>query len=280
MTVPVKDQASRLRTLAKDLDVSSRAGLVYSEQPRQIFDLLFISGKNGVGKTTLAISFAIALRQMGKKVLLVDLDFTSNSFPVYFDTIVEGGLLDIIKHDIEIKDLVQHHSSGVDFVANHVDFITDFKLTKNYRTRIITSLDRIKQDYDYVLGDSSGGISENVLLSSELAKKLLYITTTDPISIIDTYSLLKYLNQEERKQKFEVIINMVQKEKHYKESVEKLNTALEKFLAFSDTHYHNIAHNKNQLKRVQEQKISQVEDKHHGWAKEIRKISKTVIKRT
>ena len=48
----VKDQASRLRTLAKDLDVASRTALIYDETPRQIFDFMVVSGKHGVGKTT------------------------------------------------------------------------------------------------------------------------------------------------------------------------------------------------------------------------------------
>jgi cellulose synthase operon protein YhjQ len=43
-------------------------------KPASMQVIAFISGKGGVGKTTLAANVAIALAQMGKRVLLIDLD--------------------------------------------------------------------------------------------------------------------------------------------------------------------------------------------------------------
>jgi len=273
----VKDQASRLRTLAKDLDVASRTALIYDETPRQIFDFMVVSGKHGVGKTTLVLSFAVALAQWGKRVLVVDMDFSSNTFPVYFDTIVEGGVYDFLKNDIELTDLIYSHASGVDFVANHVDLLTDFSFTKKHRTRLITSIDRIRERYDYIIADCAGGISQNTKLISELAKKLLCISTTDPISIIDSYSLVKYLYQERNKQAFEIIINQVSSEKLYKESVEKLDTAFGRFLNFNEKTYHKIEYSKLVMKRLHSQEISQDKDKYLLWAKHIRKTLKQIV---
>jgi anion-transporting ArsA/GET3 family ATPase len=61
--------------------------------------LLFITGKGGVGKTTIAASIAIAAKELGLKTLLVEIGITQNLeqifrkwLPVYDITHIEDGL--------------------------------------------------------------------------------------------------------------------------------------------------------------------------------------------
>jgi len=61
--------------------------------------VLIITGKGGVGKTTLAATLALAARDIGKKVLLVEIGSTPNpgrlfgiQVPVYREVMIESGL--------------------------------------------------------------------------------------------------------------------------------------------------------------------------------------------
>ena len=62
--------------------------------------ITFASGKGGVGKTTITANLGIALKQLGKKVLLVDADVTManlslilgmESSPITINDVLRGG---------------------------------------------------------------------------------------------------------------------------------------------------------------------------------------------
>jgi flagellar biosynthesis protein FlhG len=272
----LKDQASRLRTLAKDLDVTARSNLYYDQNPRRVFDFMVTSGKSGVGKTNLIISLAIAIAQWKKKVLLVDMDFTSNTLPYYFDMNAEAGLYELLKYDLEIKDIILSHETGVDILVNHTDILTDFQMNQRQRTRIIRAIDRVSSDYDYIIADCQGGINQNTKFASELSKKLLFVSTSDPISVIDSYSLMKYLLQHNTVEKMECIINRVKKKADFEDAVEKIDTALINFLGLTNLKYHRIDESRLLTKRMKNNELTQHEDKYLPWAKEIRRLLKRI----
>ena len=276
MTLELKDQASRLRTLAKDLDVTARSSLYYDKNPRRVFDFIISSGKSGVGKTNILISLAIAIAQWKKKVLLVDMDFTSNTLPYYFDKNAEAGLYELLEYDLEIKDIILKDETGVDFIVNHTGILTDFQLSQRQRTRIVRSIDRIASEYDFVIADCQGGINQNTKLTSELAQKVLFVSTADPISVIDTYSLMKYLLQHNTIDKMECIINRVNKRNDFEDAVEKIDTALINFLGLTNIQYHKINESKMLAKRLKNNELTQSEDKYMPWAKEIRRLLKRI----
>lgn len=137
----------------------------------------FVSIKGGVGKTTLALETASALaNDFGKKVLLVDANFSAPNIGLYLD----------LKNDLTIHDVLGdkeglhaaiYEAYGIDIVPASMYFndkIDPLKLKK--------VLEKYKERYDFIIIDSSPHYSE-MLPTIAAADKIFIVTTPDRVTL-------------------------------------------------------------------------------------------------
>jgi len=128
--------------------------------------------KGGVGKTTVAVNLAAALRKKGKRILLIDIDSQANTTfatgLIKFQFEEEDDLRDQnVYHLLEsgdfnfITDIVRNsqyfNSPEVDVIPSHITLIEyQDKLNKiaATRSRLVTKLKRVENDYDIVIIDT------------------------------------------------------------------------------------------------------------------------------
>ena len=136
--------------------------------PKRI--LTVASGKGGVGKTTLAINFGLALSRYGKTVLF-DFDFDTCSIRSFLDMNFPRDLYHFFTKDIPLQDCITPLSSALDpgkrftnfgVVAAPRHFMEDFAhLKRAMQHKFIQAIHKL--NVDYVILDMKAGLDTDIV---------------------------------------------------------------------------------------------------------------------
>ena len=173
------------------------------------------SGKGGVGKSNVSINLALQFRKMGQRVIILDADFGLANIEIMFGTVPKHNLCDLIYQGKNIKDIITLGAGDVGFISGGSGIVGMSNLSRDYLNYIIQNLVQLDAIADVIIIDTGAGISDAVLEFLVASGEILLVTTPEPTSITDSYSLLKALNRHPRfskeNSKIKVIANRVNK---------------------------------------------------------------------
>ena len=130
-------------------------------------------------------------------------------------------------------------------------------LGKEYLNYIIQNLAALDAIADVIIIDTGAGISDAVLEFLVASGEILLITTPEPTSITDSYSLLKALNRHPRFTKensqIKMIANRVEGEKDGDVLFKKLNMVVSRFLGLPLEYLGAVPQDKHLAQAVMQQ---------------------------
>ena len=156
------------------------------------------SGKGGVGKSNVSINLALQFRKMGQRVIILDADFGLANIEIMFGTVPKHNLCDLIYQGKNIKDIITWGAGDVGFISGGSGIVGMSNLSRGYLTYIIQNLAQLDAIADVIIIDTGAGISDAVLEFLVASGEIILVTTPEPTSITDSYSLLKALNRHPR----------------------------------------------------------------------------------
>lgn len=217
------DQAEQLRIIKA------------SQQVRPLARVITVtSGKGGVGKSNTAINLAIQFRKMGKRVIILDADFGLANIEIMFGAVPKHNLCDLIYQGKNIKEIITWGPMEVGFISGGSGIVGMANLSRDYLNYIIQNLAQLDAIADVIIVDTGAGISDAVLEFLVASGEILLVTTPEPTSITDSYSLLKALYRHprfhEESTKVKMIANRVDREEDGQTLFNKLNVVVTRYL--------------------------------------------------
>lgn len=192
------------------------------------------SGKGGVGKSNVAVNLAVQLKRLGKNVIIFDADLGLANVEVMFGAVPQYNLSDLIYRGKAIREIITEGPEEVGFISGGSGIIGLNNLSKDQLAFLIHNLSDLDQIADFIIIDTGAGIADNVLEFVMKSPEVLMITTQEPSSLTDSYSLLKALhrnpNFHKRDVTVRVIANKVRSQDDGQMIFEKLESVVTKFL--------------------------------------------------
>jgi cell division ATPase MinD len=139
-----------------------------------------VSGKGGVGKTTLVANLAFALKKLGKRVTVIDCNLTTPHLGFLFDFyFYPKSLNDVLAGKVSIEEATFFKEGiGIIPASLKVEDLTEVKI-ENFK-EAINSIDS-----DFVLLDSAPGLGREAINVLTVAQEILFVAVPFLNSIVD-----------------------------------------------------------------------------------------------
>ena len=192
------------------------------------------SGKGGVGKSNTSINLAIWFKRMGQRVIILDADFGLANIEIMFGTVPRHNLCDLLYQGKSITDIITWGPGEVGFISGGSGIVGLSNLSREYLGYIVQNLAQLDALADVIIIDTGAGISDAVLEFLVASGEILLVTTPEPTSITDSYSLLKALARHSRfspeNSQVKMIANKVENAAEGQALYNKLNAVVARYL--------------------------------------------------
>lgn len=189
------------------------------------------SGKGGVGKTNFVLNFALALRQMGRRVLIWDADFGFSNLHVLMGKTPAVTLLSLLEQELDIWQTVTQGIEGVEYISSGQGMRELFSLTEEKLNHFLAQFMQLRTYADYLLIDLGAGLSTHSMNVILAADEMILLATPEPTSMTDAYALLKLLALKDQQLHVHLLINRAKNEREGVTAQKRMAAVAERFLS-------------------------------------------------
>jgi len=213
------------------------------------------SGKGGVGKTNIVANLAYLLAGMKKKTLIFDADCGLANIDLILGLTPKYNLYHVLHGEKTLKETIINGPGGIKILPSSSGIQEMSNLSMVQKLSLQDELNALQSRPDFMLIDTSAGITENVMYFNMVARETIVVVTPEPTSLTDAYALIKVLYQRHAKKRFKLLVNMVKTQDEAKEVFLRMAQATNHFLNLAIEYLGYVIYDENLLLAVKKQKL-------------------------
>jgi flagellar biosynthesis protein FlhG len=194
----MSDQADGLRELVR---ARSGATALAEPPPRSVpspakaRSLVLTSGKGGVGTSNLALNLAVALGELGQRVVLVDADLGLANLDLLCGLSPAHDLGAVLAGDGPLADAVVDGPAGVRILPGAHAMRTLPEVLGAGPARLAAELVGLEAGADLLIVDAGSGLGPGIATLAAAADEVVIVTTPEPTSVADAHAAIGRLKR-------------------------------------------------------------------------------------
>jgi flagellar biosynthesis protein FlhG len=236
------------------------------------------SGKGGVGKTNLVCNLALALSQMGRRVVVFDADLSLANIDVLLGISPRYNLSHVIAGEKTLKEVLVTGPEGILIVPGGSGGVEELaNLDERDLERLLESFEELDGKCDVLLIDTAAGINHIVLSFLLAADYVLVVTTPEPTAYTDAYAVIKILTQHVPDKPLAVAVNMARNSREAGEVIRLMLQICRTMLRVGFDNLGSIPQDLEVLQAVRDQRPLLLHSPYSPAAKSIRRLACSLL---
>jgi flagellar biosynthesis protein FlhG len=207
-----------------------------------------------VGKTNVAVNLAVAMADLGRRVMILDADLGLANIDVVLGLHPEADLSHVLRGERTLEEVIIEGPSGIRVVPAASGIQQMAELSTAEHAGLIRAFSDLNADLDVLIVDTAAGISDTVISFSRAAQEVVVVVCDEPASITDAYALIKLLNREYGVDRFRILANMTRTAQEGRDLYNKMCRVTDRYLDVMLTFMGSIPFDENLRKAVRGQK--------------------------
>jgi flagellar biosynthesis protein FlhG len=184
--------------------------------------------------------------------LIFDADMGMGNDHVLMGFLPKYSVYDVILGNKDIEEILITGPFGVKLLPGGTGISRIEEISKSQRENFIKELSLLS-DLDYIILDTGAGISRDVLAFITCCEQVIVITTPEPTSLTDAYSLVKAINYFKLKNSVKIIINKVMDMEEGIKTFNKFSNVVNRFLNIEVEYLGSMSEDKKLIQAVRQQ---------------------------
>jgi flagellar biosynthesis protein FlhG len=200
------------------------------------------SGKGGAGKTTVSVSLALALKEMGFRVMLFDADLGLTNAPILLGTRCPFNISHVVSGEKTLADIAVTTSQNLRLISGASGNQTLASMTALDIAQLVQSFSDLEEEIDYLIVDMAAGIAPSVMTLLAACHRRFIVMRNDPSSIADAYGTIKVLMEDELIDEIYLLPNAVKNQLAGEKLFQRINRVCAKFLVHTVRYAGTVEH--------------------------------------
>jgi septum site-determining protein MinD len=165
-----------------------------------------ISGKGGVGKTTVAANLGVALaHRFNRDVTVVDCNLTASHLSLLLGMEYSPITLNqVLRNEKQISEAIYEHPSGMKIIPASLH-LKD--LIKTDMSKLEWCLKKLEGKTDIIFLDSSPGLGKEAFATIKASEEIIFVTKPDILSLSDVIRSKEFIDSI-KKEQMGIVVNM------------------------------------------------------------------------